>query len=145
MQPEPIKVTQKSSSLNLSQDASSTSNHGHHGQEPHASGSLPSGASGGDRWQSPDKTQAASGCVARGPSPGDPSIARLRSVSPPQPRSPGERIAEHERASTYSIKKRHEGPAFTVVHRRKMSSSGQCSITDFPNGWYLDSCTSDLC
>ena len=134
MQPEPTKVTQKSSSLNHPQDASTTSHHGLPELDPHASGSLHTGTSEGEYRRAAAEPESASAGAATTPPPTEPSIARLRSVSPPQPRSPGERIAEHERASTYSSKKRHEGPAFTVVHRQKASSPGQISIMNFPNG-----------
>ena len=134
MQSELTKVTQKSSSPNRSPDTSSTSHHGLHQHEHRAHGSSHPVELEGGYGQSAWADQAASIHAAGSPPSADASIARLRSVSPPQPRSPGERIAEHERASKYLTKKRTEGPAFTVVHRRKKSGSDQSTINEFPNG-----------
>lgn len=134
MQSEPTKVTQKSPSPNPSPDTSSTSHHGLHQHEQRALGSPHRVELEGEHGRSAWADEAASVHAAGSPPSTDASIARLRSVSPPQPRSPGERIAEHERASKYLTKKRLEGPAFTVIHRRKKSGSHQRTINEFPNG-----------
>ena len=130
MQPEPTEVNQKSSSTKSSRDNSTASHHGLHETDQLALDNR-SGGGRGEPWRLAGRDEAASAPAASSPPPFDSSIARLRSVSPP---SPGERVAEHERATTYSAKKKNEGPTFTVVHRRKRSASGRCTITDFPNG-----------
>ena len=138
MQSEATKVTQKSSSPNRSPDTSSASHHGLHQPEQCAISSPHRVELEGEHGRSAWADEAASVHAAGRSRSTDASIARLRSVSPPQPRSPGERIAEHERASKYLTKKRIEGPAFTVVHRRKKSGSDQSTINEFPNGWPPD-------
>ena len=134
MQSEPTKVTQKSSSPNRSPDTTLNSYHGLHQHEQRALGSPHRVELEGEHGHSAWADEEASVHAAGSPPSTDASIARLRSVSPPQPRSPGERIAEHERASKYLNKKKIEGPAFTVVHRRKKSGSDQSTINEFPNG-----------
>lgn len=135
MQPEPTQVTQRSSSPHRSPDESTTSHHGLQQRDHRALGSSHCVEHEGEHGRPALRDKTAAVHTAGSPPSTDNSIARLRSVSPPQPRSPGERIAEHERASTYSTKKRNEGPGFTVIHRGKKSGTGQCTITDFPNGW----------
>lgn len=135
MQPEPTRLTQKSSSSNSSPDPNQPNHHGRHEHDQHALGDLLSGESGGEDHSSAHRpaTTAARPAV-RGSPVSEPSATRLNSVSPPHSRSPVSRISEHEKASSYLPRKKHNGPSFTVVQRRRIPGPGNCTITDFPNG-----------
>lgn len=135
MQPEPTRSTQKSSSPKASPDPNPSNHHGRHEQDKHALGDLPSGESGGEDHSSAHRlaTTAARPAV-RGSLASEPSAARLNSASPPHSRSPVSRISEHEKASSYMPRKKHGGPSFTVVQRRRTPEHEHCTITDFPNG-----------
>lgn len=61
-------------------------------------------------------------------------LRRLSPPSRPHTRSPVNRVAEYEKASTKSPKRRTEGPTFTVVPKGKKSNYDRVAITDFPNG-----------
>lgn len=50
-------------------------------------------------------------------------------------RSPVDRIADHEKASSYLPKIRSQGPAFAVIQRGRNATIGQLALADFPNGW----------
>lgn len=135
MQPEPTRLTQKSSSPNASPDPSQLSHHGRQEHDQHALGDLPSGESGSEDSSSahrPGRTAAPP--ALRGSPVPEPSPARLSSVSPPHSRSPVSRISDHEKASSYIPRKKHSGPSFTVVQRRRVSGPEHCTITEFPNG-----------
>ncbi len=135
MQPEPTQLTQKSSSSTASSEPNQPDHHGRHEHNQHALGDLPSGESGGeDRGSAHPPATTAARPAVRGSPVSEPSDARLNSVSPPHSRSPVSRISDHERASSYSPKKKHGGPSFTVVQRRRIPGSEHCTITDFPNG-----------
>lgn len=135
MQPEPTRLTQKSSSSNGSPDPNQPNHHGRHQHHQHALGDLPSGESGGEDYSSAHRPATTAALPAvRGSPVSAPSAARLNSVSPPHSRSPVGRISEHERASSYLSRKKRSGPSFTAVQRSRISGLEHCTITDFPNG-----------
>ena len=55
-------------------------------------------------------------------------------IPPRKTGSPVDKILEHERASSHSIKKKRGGLAFTVVSRNTKPNPIGGSIVDFPNG-----------
>ena len=138
MQPELTQSTQRSSSPTVSPGHNQSDHHGRHQQDHRASEHLPSGDSGREEHRSAHRpaTKAAAR-AARGPEVSDPSVTRLSSASPSQSRSPVDRISEHENATSYTPKKKHGGPSFTVVQKIRNAGSKQCVVTDFPNGEYL--------
>ena len=135
MQPALTQSTQRSSSPTLSPRHNQSNNHGCHQQDHRASAHLPPGDSGGEERRCAHRpaTKAAA-LAARGSDVSDHSVTRLTSASPPQSSSPVDRISEHENAASYTAKKRHGGPSFTVVQRIRNAGSKQCVLTDLPNG-----------
>ena len=135
MQPELTLSTQRNSPPTASPAQDQSNHHGRHQQDHYASEHLLPGESGGEERRSthwPASTAAAS--ATRGHSVSDSTVTRLSSASPPQSRSPVDRISEHENATSYTPRKKHDGPSFTVVQRIRKAGSNQCVITDFPNG-----------
>lgn len=134
MQPEPTPITQKSSTSDP-QDNPQSLHHGRQQQDHHAPGNLSSEESEGRDQRSTHRPAAtAIPSPGRGSPRSDRSTSRLSSVSPPHSRSPGERIAEHEKATSYISRKKHGGPSFTVVQKSKNAGPSQGSVMDFPNG-----------
>lgn len=135
MQPEPLQATQKSSSPDVTRNQPQPIQHGLNQQADSARSDLPRGESGGEKHRSIHHAATTAAAPAVHSSPiHEPPVSRLSSASPPHSRSPVDRIAEHEKATSYSPRKKQDGPSFTVVQRSRKFGSTQCFITDFPNG-----------
>lgn len=56
-------------------------------------------------------------------------------LSPPRHKKPpSDRVSEHEKALSYTPRRRNEGPRFVVIPRKMAKSPDEINIIDFPNG-----------
>ena len=148
MQPEPNEIPQKTSLTRSTQDNYQDSQHGF----DQSTQRLPVPPLAEERRPKPKLFASDSASSASSGSEFDEALEYpLRRLSPPSrphTRSPVNRVAEYEKASTKSPKRRTEGPGFTVVAKGKKSTYDRVAITDFPNGLLPDTmrCTvADCC
>ena len=143
MQPEPNETPQKISLTSTTQDNHQASQHGF----DQSTQRLPVQPLAEERRPEPRIFASDSASSTSSGSEFDEALEYpLRRLSPPsRPHntSPVNRVAEYEKASTKSPKRRTEGPAFTVVLKGKKSTYDRIAITNFPNGPLLKtmSCT----
>ena len=134
MQPEPNEILQKTSLTSSTQDYHQDSQYGF----DQSTQRLPVQPLAEERR--PESGRSPSDSASSTSSGGDFDEALeypLRRLSPPSrphTRSPVDRVAEHEKASTKAPKRRTEGPAFTVIQRGKKPIYDRIAIADFPNG-----------
>ena len=147
MQPEPNEIPQKTSLTSTTQDNLQDSQHGF----DQSMQRLPVQPLAEERRPEPRRLASDSASSTSSGSDFDEALEYpLRRLSPPSrphTRSPVNRVEEYEKASTKLSKRRHEGPAFTVVPKGKKSTYDRIAIADFPNGPLLNitSCTIANC
>ena len=133
MQPEPNEIPQKTSLTSTTQDNHSDSQHGF--DQP--TQRQPVQPLAEERRSKPKLFASDSASSTSGSDVEEALEYPLRRLSPPSrphTRSPVNRVAEYEKASTKLPKRRTEGPAFTVVPKGKKSTYDRVAITHFPNG-----------
>lgn len=129
MQSDLTEVTQKAPLNQNTLDSHRNSHHGLDRSDEQPSHQLRAGE-GNARPRRSTSITSSSTSSSRG---SDKSLERsLRGLS-----SPTDRIAEHEKASSYLPKKRHQGLAFAVIQRGRNATTGQVTLADFPNGLAL--------
>ena len=133
MQSEPTNTSQNTLSTELTQVTYQAIHHGLDYSRERPSRPLRPGEGGRETSTSAKHAGATSPPVASDGNASESAVRRLNSTSPRTP-SPVDRIIEHERAVSYSPKRRNEGPRFTVVKGGKKSSNGQVALAEFPNG-----------
>lgn len=134
MQSEPNEILQKTSLTSSTQDNHQDSQHGF----DQSTQRLPVQPLAEERRPEPGRSPSDSGSSTSSGGDFDEALEYpLRRLSPPSrphTRSPVDRVAEHEKASTKAPKRRTEGPAFTVIQRGKKPIYDRIAIADFPNG-----------
>lgn len=141
MQSEPTEATQESSLLST-QDTQHTGQHGFFESELQADSFFHHEERAAERQARPRGTVVTEIASSETNGESREPERRLSSTSSRSSRrtgSPVDRIIEHEEAVVTPIKRKHQGPAFTII-RRKGSGNQRVNLTDFPNG---DVCCSD--
>lgn len=135
MQSEPTEATQKTS-LDSTQNTQHTTQYGYSDLEHQADSLLKHEERTAERPARPRGTNIAEIALSEATNGSPEPERRLSSTSSRSSRrtgSPVDRIIEHEEAILTPVRRKHEGPAFTVV--RGKGSGSQCvNLTDFPNG-----------
>ncbi|KAI4139952.1 MAG: hypothetical protein LQ341_004017 [Variospora aurantia] len=134
MQSEPTEATQKTS-LDSTQNTQHTSQYGYSDPEHQADSLLKHEERAAERPARPRGTNIAEIALSEATNESPEPERRLSSTSSRSSRrtgSPVDRIIEHEEAILTPVRRKHEGPAFTVV-RGKGSGSQRVTLTDFPN------------
>ncbi len=128
MQPEPTDLSQKTSLNQNSPDNNLKSQHGLDRSDSH----LPRQLRAGEGRSIPRRSASNSSSATSSSTGSDQSLAGpLRGL---RKSSPVDRIAEHEKALRYSLRKKDQRPGFAVVQRGRNATTGQVVLADFPNG-----------
>lgn len=137
MQSEPTEVTQKTSQ-DSTQYTQSFSQHGYHDHDNPAALSLRDGSQAAGLPPSARRDDIREVVSSKDPKQDleqdfYESQRRVSSTSSKRTGSPVDRIIKHEQAVVPTPKRKHDGPAFTIIGR-KASGSQRLNLTDFPNG-----------
>ena len=133
MQPESHEASQKDSFDSNTREHSLLSNHGlpHSPDQPFdrpRAASRRASVQSVASWQTSSEASSASsgGSVEH-------ASRRLKVVNS-RTGSPGEQISQYEGALKRKSRKKHGGPAFSVIQKHSIATSPGIAISDFPNG-----------
>ncbi len=128
MQSDSNEVTQNTP---LNQNTHHSHLNSHHGLDHSDEQPTPQFRAGQERARNSRSTSITSSSTSSSRGSDDSLERSLRGL---RKNSPVDRIAEHEKASSYLPKRRNQGPAFAVIQRGRNATTGQVALADFPNG-----------